>query len=78
MPIFNIAITKDDHELLSNKYNSAAQMFQMSIKVECCNKDVEQFFFSLSVGRNFNFIPHFYKGTPHNLKGVLLGTPTHL
>ena len=78
LQISNISITKDDQELLSNKYNSAAQMFQKSIKVECCNKDVEQFFSSLSVGRNFNFVPHFYKGTPHNLKGVPLGTPTHL
>ena len=47
--------TIDDEELLSNKYNSAAQMFQMSIKVECCNKDVEQFSSSLAVGRDFNF-----------------------
>ena len=66
LQISNISITKDDdEELLSNKYNSAAQMFQMSIKVECCNKDVEQFFSSFSVGRNFNFyFPFFYKGTP--------------
>ena len=59
LQISNISITKDDGELLSNKYNSAAQMFQMSIKVECCNKDVEQFFSSLAVGRNFNFYSHF-------------------
>ena len=55
LQISNISITKDDEEWLSNKYNSAAQMFQMSIKVECCNKDVEQFSSSLSVGRNFKF-----------------------
>ena len=60
----NISITKDDEELLSNKYNSAAQMFQMSIKVECCNKDVEQFFSSLAVGRIFNFIPIFIREPP--------------
>ena len=59
LQISNISITKDDEELLSNKYNSAAQMFQMSIKVECCNKDVEQFFSSLAVGRNVNLVPHF-------------------
>ena len=69
---------KNGDKLLSNKYNSAAQMFQMSIKVECCNKDVEQFFSSLSVGRNLILFPIFYKGTPHNLNGVLSGTPTHL
>ena len=43
---------------VNNKHNSAAQMFQMSIKVECCNKDVEQFFSSFSRSRkvvNFNF-----------------------
>ena len=51
LQISNISITKDDEELLSTKYNSAAQMFQMSIKVECCNKDVEQFFSSFSRSR---------------------------
>ena len=59
LQISNISITKHADELLSNKYNSAAQMFQMSIKVECCNKDVEQFFSSFSVGRNFKFGPPF-------------------
>ena len=59
LQISNIFITKDDEELLSNKYNSAAQMFQMSIKVECCNKDVEQFFSSFAVGRSFKFVPQF-------------------
>ena len=62
--IFNISTTKDDEELLSNKYNSAAQMFQMSIKLECCNKDVEQFFSSLSVGRNFNLFPILIREPP--------------
>ena len=51
LQISNISITKDDEELLSNKDNSAAQMFQMSIKVECCNKDVEQFSSSFSRSR---------------------------
>ena len=78
LQIFNISSTKNDEDLLSNKHNSAAQMFQMSIKVECCNKDVEQFFSSFSVGRNLILFPIFYKGIPHNLKGVPLGTPTHL
>ena len=55
---------QDDEELLSNKYNSAAQMFQMSIKVECCNKDVEQFFSSFSVGRNFNLFPILIREPP--------------
>jgi len=50
--------------LLSNKYNSAAQMFQMSIKVECCNKDVEQFFSSLSVGRYLILFPNFIREPP--------------
>ena len=39
-------------------------MFQMSIKAECCNKDVEQFFSSLSVGRNFNLFPIFIREPP--------------
>ena len=60
LQISNISITKYDEELLSNKYNSAAQMFQMSIKVECCNKDVEQFFSSFAVGRSFKFYFPFF------------------
>ena len=76
LQISNISRTKDDEELLSNKYNSAAQMFQMSIKVECCNKDVEQFFSSFSQSEGiFNFIPHFNKGTPTIWRAV---SYTHL
>ena len=64
MSIANIQYFHNDDELLSNKHNSAAQMFQMSIEVECCNKDVEQFFSSLSVGRNFNLFPILIKEPP--------------
>ena len=69
LQISNISITKDDEGLLSNKYNSAAQMFRMSIKVECCNKDVEQFSSSLSVGRNFKFGSPFLIREPPQFEG---------
>ena len=65
LQISNISITKVDEELLSNKYNSAAQMFQMSIKVECYNKDAEQFFSSLSQSEGIlNFVPIFFIREP--------------
>ena len=70
LQISNISITKYDEELLSNKHNSAAQMFQMSIKVECCNKDVEQFFSSLSQSEGIlNLFPIFFIREPPRFEG---------